>query len=162
MTWRTQESEGTLLSVSNREKGAVTYTIGKVKGRGMSGIVYDASYLDNRGYRHAVLIKECYPFEADIYRDGDRLVPGSELDERIFRECRSEMEASYGLHNELFHTSGLTNYISNTIDNYTQNNTIYYRLDVPGGRGALTQEDRLYQGMRDYREERRCLPGQDA
>ena len=73
--------EGTLLSVSNREKGAVTYTIGKVKGRGMSGIVYDASYLDNRGYRHAVLIKECYPFEADIYRDGDRLVPGSELDE---------------------------------------------------------------------------------
>lgn len=25
--------EGTLLSVSNREKGAVAYTIGKVKGR---------------------------------------------------------------------------------------------------------------------------------
>lgn len=125
--------EGTLLSVSNREKGAVTYTIGKVKGRGMSGIVYDASYLDNRGYRHAVLIKECYPFEADIYRDGDRLVPGSELDERIFRECRSEMEASYGLHNELFHTSGLTNYISNTIDNYTENNTIYTVLTYQEG-----------------------------
>lgn len=125
--------EGTLLSVSNREKGAVTYTIGKVKGRGMSGIVYDASYQDNRGYRHAVLIKECYPFEADIYRDGNRLVPGSELDERIFRECKREMEASYGLHNELFHTDGLTNYISNTIDNYTENNTIYTVLTYQEG-----------------------------
>lgn len=117
---------GTLLRFYNKDNmPEATYTIQDVIGRGRSGIVYNASYIDNVGCRHIVLIKECYPFFINLARDDSGRLLVAEGDREDFRECRREMEESFRVNNELFLTDGLTNLVSNTINWYEANNTSY-------------------------------------
>ena len=125
MDTRTALKEGTLLKVSNIDRGIVTYTIQDEIGRGNTGIVYNGFYRDNAGGRNTVRIKECYPFRAGLLRRGDELIPVGETDAQAFEECKKNVEKAFLVNNRLFHTDGLTNSISNTIDEYTANNTIY-------------------------------------
>ena len=53
--------------------GDQAYIIDGVAGEGANCIVYSAHYLDNAGYSHAVLLKECYPYASNIIRTGDTL-----------------------------------------------------------------------------------------
>ena len=53
--------------------GDQAYIIDGVAGEGANCIVYSAHYLDNAGYSHAVLLKECYPHSSNITRTGDTL-----------------------------------------------------------------------------------------
>lgn len=125
MDTRTALKEGTLLKVFNIDRGTITYTIQDEIGRGNTGIVYNGFYRDNAGGRNTVRIKECYPFRVGLLRRGDELIPVGETDARAFEECKKKMEEAFLVNNRLFHTDGLTNFISNTIDEYTANNTIY-------------------------------------
>ena len=53
--------------------GDQAYIIDGIAGEGANCIVYSAHYLDNAGYSHAVLLKECYPYTSNIIRTGDTL-----------------------------------------------------------------------------------------
>lgn len=48
--------------------GDQAYIIDSVAGDGANCIVYFAHYMDNAGYSHAVLLKECYPAASNISR----------------------------------------------------------------------------------------------
>lgn len=118
--------EGTLLRVYNKDgRAEAVYTIRDVLGRGRTGIVYNASYIDNAGCEHIVRIKECYPFHIDLTRDDAGRLIADEKDRMDFQECRKKLEESFRVNNELFHTDGLTNLISNTMNWYEANNTSY-------------------------------------
>ncbi|MCI9142212.1 MAG: hypothetical protein HFH87_06250, partial [Lachnospiraceae bacterium] len=125
MDTRTALEKGTLLRFYNYDHGQVTYRIEKEIGRGGSSIVYDAVYTDNAGCRNTVRIKECYPFSAGLLRQGNELLPVNPGDAAAFLDSQEKMRISYKVNKELFYTDGLTNLISNTIDWYTANNTVY-------------------------------------
>ena len=54
--------------------GDKTYIIDSVAGDGANCIVYFAHYLDNAGYTHDVLLKECYPAASNISRTENDLI----------------------------------------------------------------------------------------
>lgn len=54
------------------------YTITSVIGDGATCIVYSAYYIDTIGFSHKVNIKECYPYNANINREGQSLIWASE------------------------------------------------------------------------------------
>ncbi|MCD7807808.1 MAG: NB-ARC domain-containing protein [Erysipelotrichaceae bacterium] len=99
------------------------YIINKEIGRGATSIVYDASYTNNTGNKKTVRIKECYPFKLDIQRiDSGELIT-NEQDQ--FNEYKQKMIQTFKISNQLFEIDGLTNSVSNTIDIYQSNNTVY-------------------------------------
>lgn len=125
MDTRIALKRGTLLRFRNHDHGQVTYKIEKEIGRGGLGLVYDAVYTDNEGCRNTVRIKECYPFSVNLKRQGNELLPVNPSDAAAFLDSQEKMKVSYRVNKELFYTNGLTNLISNTIDLYTANRTIY-------------------------------------
>lgn len=64
---------GDTIQLNNRQ-----YTIDSVIGDGATCIVYSAYYNDNIGLSHRVNIKECYPYNANITRNGQKLYWDSE------------------------------------------------------------------------------------
>lgn len=68
MDTRTGLPDGTQLSFTNAEQGAVCYTVHRELGRGGSCIVYDASYTNNTRSERRVRVKECYPFKLRLSR----------------------------------------------------------------------------------------------
>lgn len=125
MDTRIALEKGTQLRFYNHDHGQVTYRIEKEIGRGGSSIVYDAVYTDNVGCLNTVRIKECYPFSSGLLRQGNELLPSNLGDAAAFLDSQEKMRISYKVNKELFYTDGLTNLISNTIDWYTANNTVY-------------------------------------
>ena len=71
-TMRTYLAPGTVISVTNEVATRKVY-IEKVIGEGASCIVYDAFYLDT-GVKERCRLKECYPLDAKIVRQGNNLV----------------------------------------------------------------------------------------
>lgn len=115
----------TVLKFYNSNNGVCVYTIEKELARGASSIVYEASYVNNAGTKRIVRIKECYPFALSVIREaGGALVPFAS-DHEKFEEQKSKMRFAFDLGNELFQTSGLTNFTTNTVDIYELNNTLY-------------------------------------
>lgn len=115
----------TELRFHNADYGVCTYTVQKELARGASCIVYDASYMNNSGAKKSVRIKECYPFKLSIRRDENGSLIPAESDLSDFNESIAHMQEAFDLGNELFTTSGLTNFTSNTVDIYHLNNTVY-------------------------------------
>lgn len=115
----------TELRFHNAEHGICTYTIQKELARGASCIVYDASYINNSGAQKSVRIKECYPFKLSICRNEDGSLVPVESDISDFNRAIAHMQEAFDLGNELFATSGLTNFTSNTVDIYHLNHTVY-------------------------------------
>ena len=65
---RTYLENGNILELNNK-----VYTVKSVLGDGATCVVYSAEYKDNSGYSHKVNIKECYPYNAIVSRDGSLL-----------------------------------------------------------------------------------------
>ena len=116
---------GTKLNFRNSQNGIVEYTIQRELGRGGSCIVYDAVYVNNVGENRAVRIKECYPHALNITRnDSGELIP-HETDYNQFCESCSALKESFSINNQLFNEAALSNSITNTVDIYSANNTVY-------------------------------------
>jgi len=119
MDTRTALKNNTLLKFDQYNQ----YIINKEIGRGATSIVYDASYTNNTGNKKTVRIKECYPFKLDIQRtDSGKLITN---EQEAFNEYKEKMIHAFKISNQLFEIDGLTNSVSNTIDIYETNNTIY-------------------------------------
>lgn len=117
--------KGTELRFNNHDNSMVTYTIQDEIGRGGSVIVYNASYLDNAGCRNLVRIRECCPFYVPLIRGGDGALTAEEAYIADFQEYVEKMRTAYKVSKELFYTDGLTNLISNTLNLYEANGTVY-------------------------------------
>ena len=126
--------KGASLRFYNHDNSTVTYTIQDENGRGGSVIVYNASYEDNAGCRNLVRIRECYPFYGTLTRDETGALIAEERDIPVFREYQKKMRQSYIVSKELFYTGGLTNFISNTLNLYEANNTLYTVSTYVGGK----------------------------
>lgn len=102
----------------------LTFVIKKEIARGGSCIVYDAVYQTD-GAEKPVRLKECYPFNLEIRRteSGD-LIPDSE-DKENFEKIKDSIRRAFHEGNNLFLSKGLTNYVSNMLHCFEQNQTIY-------------------------------------
>ncbi|OUP67227.1 hypothetical protein B5F13_00385 [Drancourtella sp. An177] len=102
----------------------LTFVIKKEIARGGSCIVYDAVYQAD-GAEKPVRLKECYPFNLEIRRteSGD-LIPDSE-DKENFEKIKDSIRCAFHEGNNLFLSKGLTNYVSNMLHCFEQNQTIY-------------------------------------
>lgn len=126
--------KGASLRFYNHDNSTVTYTIQDEIGRGGSVIVYNGFYEDNAGCRNLVRIRECYPFYGTLTRDETGALIAEERDIPVFREYQKKMRQSYIVSKELFYTGGLTNFISNTLNLYEANNTLYTVSTYVGGK----------------------------
>ncbi len=115
----------TQLHFKNKEGGAVLYTIVKEIGRGGSCIVYDASYETNTGDIKYVRIKECYPFKLRIERATDGCLYADPADQTLFTTAQDKFRSDFSLGNGLFYAEGLYDALTNTIDIYSGNGTVY-------------------------------------
>lgn len=102
------------------------YTIDKVIGRGATCIVYSAYYKDGSEHRHYVNIKECYPHNVGITREGQILCWKS-LEEK--NQNIAEFHKAYD--KVMLCQNG--NYTVNAFDIFENNNTGYIIMDANEG-----------------------------
>lgn len=112
--------QGEIIQLNNRQ-----YTIESVLGDGATCIVYSAYYKDNMGLIHRVNIKECYPFNCNITREGQALVWESAKEkETVFSAFRAAYQKLMMWQN---------NYVANTFDIYDENQTFYIVMNADEG-----------------------------
>lgn len=114
-------NQGDKINLNNRE-----YTIDTVIGDGATCIVYSAYYEDNLGLPHHVNIKECYPYNADVIREGETLVWMSE-NERIQKQLSFTTTYKKLMNNQK------GNYIVHAFDIGRCNETLYIVMDANDG-----------------------------
>lgn len=114
-------NQGDKINLNNRE-----YTIDTVIGDGATCIVYSAYYEDNLGLPHRVNIKECYPYNADVIREGETLVWMSE-NERIQKPLSFTTTYKKLMNNQK------GNYIVHAFDIGRCNETLYIVMDANDG-----------------------------
>lgn len=113
------------LCFQNKKSGKFECSIEREIGRGNTCIVYEASYKTNTSDKKLVRVKECYPFGEKISRiDSGELCIESESIVR-FEECKNKMTEDFKIENRLFYSDGLTDLVTNTLDIYSTNNTVY-------------------------------------
>lgn len=113
------------LCFRNKNGGKFECSIEREIGRGNTCIVYEASYKTNTGDIKLVRVKECYPFGEKITRS-DSGVLCVELESTArFEECKNKMTEDFKIENCLFYSDGLTDLVTNTLDIYSANNTVY-------------------------------------
>lgn len=117
--------QDTELRFRNHEGGEVRYVIQKVAGYGGTSIVYDGYYRNNTGSRKAVRIKECYPYRLAATRKASGMLAVPEGAEGRFREFKLQARKSFEISNELYEVAGLSNSVSNLLDFYEGNHTVY-------------------------------------
>lgn len=83
---RTYLSPGTVIPVTGEGATRKVY-IERVIGEGASCIVYDGFFVDIPGVKERCRLKECYPLDAKIKREGTRLV-WSDPEERLVAQKR--------------------------------------------------------------------------
>lgn len=116
---------GTHLKVFNSQGGQIVYTIEQMTGRGGSSLVYSGYYAGNSGVRKPVRIKECYPFGMRVTREESGELTVDERDRVPYEKAAARLKEAFVISNELFRTGGLTNSISNALDLYEANHTVY-------------------------------------
>ena len=114
---------GTTLSFLNKAGGAVVYNIIGEIGRGGSCIVYDAVYKANTGDEKHVRIKECYPYKLQIERTENGCLNAA--DNALFERAKEKFKSDFSLGNGLFYSGDLFDALTNTIDIYCGNGTVY-------------------------------------
>ena len=114
---------GTTLRFSNKAGGAVIYIIVKEIGRGGSCIVYDAVYKANTGDVKHVRIKECYPYKLRIERTENGYLQAA--DNVLFENAKEKFKSDFSMGNGLFYSGDLFDALTNTIDIYFGNGTVY-------------------------------------
>ena len=112
--------QGETIQLNNRQ-----YTIESVLGDGATCIVYSAYYSDNMGLVHRVNIKECYPFNSHITRDGQALV----------WESANEKENAFSAFRAAYQKLMLwqNNFVANVFDIYEENQTLYIVMKADEG-----------------------------
>ena len=106
--------------------GHYNYTVSKAIGDGATCVVYSAYYTDSQNHAHKVNIKECYPHNADITREGQALCWASQEEQGInlatFRAAYAKlMEKQNG------------NFTVHAFDLFESNNTAYIVMDANVG-----------------------------
>ena len=140
MDMRKALDAGFILHLRNSENGVVKYTIRNEIGRGGSCLVYDAYYTNNVSEERTVRIKEYYPYKLRLKRhESGELVP-DEKDCADFQKGLLAMKEAFRLNNQLFNNLSLTNSVSNTIDIYEANGTVYIVSVYQAGK-ILSNED---------------------
>lgn len=132
--------ENTLLEVSNRQQGRISYTILEEIGRGSSCIVYLGFYLNNAGSRRMVRIKECYPLGLEIRRTEDGSLV-CESEEAFFRK-KEQFCNGFQVNNLFSSDRRLTNVATNTLDIYEKNQTCYIVASYVEGQELQYDPDR--------------------
>jgi len=128
----------TQLRFTNHEGGNISYIITGKAGEGGACIVYDGYYVNNAENKVSVRIKECYPFKLHISRTGNGALSAITGEAECFEEYKRRIRKSFDISNELLKTSLLTNSVSNTLDIYELNNTVYIVSSYVEG-SALTE-----------------------
>lgn len=116
---------GTVLTLKNKDGGAILYTIHNEIGRGGSCIVYEASYETNAGFTKYVRIKECYPFKLQILREASGELLPSEQDAEMYQKIQAKTWEDFVVSSNLFYKRMLSDAFVNTLDVYKANNTTY-------------------------------------
>ncbi|MBS7397739.1 MAG: hypothetical protein KIG32_04885 [Ruminiclostridium sp.] len=114
---------GTTLRFFNKSGGAVVFDIVREIGRGGSCIVYDAVYTANTGDVKHIRIKECYPYKLRIERGENGYLKAA--DNLLFENAKEKFKSDFSLGNGLFYSGDLFDVITNTIDIYSGNGTVY-------------------------------------
>lgn len=112
--------QGEIIRLNNRE-----YIIETVLGDGATCIVYSAYYNDNMGLVHHVNIKECYPFNSRITRNGQVLV----------WEFSNEKEAAFSAFRDTYQKLMLwqNRFVANVFDIFEENQTLYIIMKADEG-----------------------------
>lgn len=125
MDLRVALQKGTVLRLTNRDGGAILYTIHSEIGRGSSCIVYDATYETNAGSTKHVRIKECYPYKLNISRNrAGELIPSADNVE-FYHNVQKKVWDDFIVSSRLFYSHKLADSFVNTFDIYNENNTTY-------------------------------------
>ncbi len=117
--------QGDKIKLNNRE-----YTIDTVIGDGATCIVYSGYYYDNRNHRHYVNIKECYPYNADITRESQKLNWRSEEEKTI---AFYNFNFAYDKLMSIQNLKGLRNSTVRVHNICKTNETLYYVMDLNDG-----------------------------
>ena len=96
--------------------------IDRVLGDGASSIVYVAVYKDSEGYSHDVIIKECYPFGANIVREKDSLYWE---DANVRKMAFEKFKEAYNLLSRIHRSGILRNSTACAFDLVEANGTLY-------------------------------------
>lgn len=118
-------NQGDKIKLNNRE-----YTIDTVIGDGATCIVYSGYYYDNRNHRHYVNIKECYPYNADITRESQKLNWRSEEEKTI---AFDNFNFAYDKLMSIQNLKGLRNSTVRVHNICKTNETLYYVMDLNEG-----------------------------
>lgn len=114
-----QKNDILSLPMGDKERN---FRITRILGDGASSIVYAATYQDGAGYAHDVIIKECYPFGANIDRRDNVLVW---KDENTRNEAFRKFSDAYRLLTQIQRTGKLRNSTAYTYDLIEANGTLY-------------------------------------
>ena len=103
-----------------------TYIIDRVIGDGASSIVYEAHYVDHSNHKHHIRLKECYPYQSSIARNGNNLEWSNE------NERTNDIVAFKSGYDALMKDQK-SNYIVHAFDQFESNNTMYIVMDANEG-----------------------------
>ena len=113
--------EGEVIELNNKK-----YTINTVLGDGATCIVYSAKYIDKVGFSHNVNIKECYPFNVEVTREGQVLNWNSE------EEKKCSLSAFQNTYKKLISFQH-DNFVTQVFDICDNNGTKYIIMDANKG-----------------------------
>ena len=113
------------LYLKNNDGHEITYYIDGEIGRGGSSIVYSATYMMNAQIPKRVRIKECYPFKLALTRLDNGTLVASDAQAELFEKQKSLMVDAFKIGENLYQTDGATNAVTNQLDIYYHNNTVY-------------------------------------
>lgn len=119
---RSPLKSGEMIRLGHRD-----YTIKSILGDGATCIVYSADYEDSTGNSHDVNIKECYPYNADIVRNGQILVWAS-------KEEQSVRLSAFGTAYEKLMSTQNGNFSVHAFDICEANGTQYIIMDRNDGK----------------------------
>ena len=103
-----------------------TYIIDRVIGDGASSIVYEAHYVDHSNHKHYIRLKECYPYQSSIERNGNNLVWSNDNE-------RTNDIAAFKSGYDALMKDQKSNYIVHAFDQFESNNTMYIVMDANEG-----------------------------
>lgn len=134
----------TLLSLKDINGNNHLFKIVDEYGRGGTCIVYRGLYEDNRGKKHNVFIKECYPAEVNLIREKDGSLSPVEDITGLFDIYKNQYKQAFDINVMLRNISGLVNVTQNARDIYELNNTLYIIADIYEGDLFVANTDRSF------------------
>lgn len=130
----------------NFDNGKEIRVTGEI-GRGASCIVYDAVTFDDIGVQHFVRIKECYPNNLSIHRDGNNHLVPSEHHRSKFETARKNFVNAYRRNANIRNTLGMINSTINPTEITSCNDTVYIKMELDEGMDYMKYKDRSLKAL---------------